>query len=1668
MTEPKKPALDEDTDWASALDEWEQKAFSSITPPPPDAAAPSVPPAPPEEPRVAPHAADHAAKAPTDDRTLASAGASRRPSAAPAVTIEAAEISTETLDVDPDVDLEETHRAAPRTRTSTPPPLPDPVTRKAIAIPPAPPPRVPAPRTSHAPRVPTLPAEVSAMLEEQAAWLEAEAGAAQEPVRARVLLALSEIRALMGDADRALGLATRARELAPDLALAHRQARSLAALSMDSTAEANALMAEEACSSFPAAKNHAALLTADVLRLGGDAEGARLKVSRVADSGEIRGVVGEVALGLADNDVEALAAFAAREEARPVAAGLASALRLRGVTSGAAGGQSSADVINDAFHSARLALEAGDTRAAASRVASLQSIPELAAGASWLAAALAATKEEGRADALLWLRQLAEGGDHRASRVVAARAIEADDGRAASAAIASGGFSPADELALSALLEIDVEARKGDAELPVEMGALRAAVPVLDTGSSPAGAEAATEALRARAARVVGSPRSRAAVRMARLLAGNAPPADLEAALVDLRDASPTEASALDLELSLREGAYARLSDRLQAWTSRESHARVTDAALASALVAERAGDPARALAAYREARRLDPASEVALRSIAALNAATDLPGELNDLADELGATADGALARLEAVIREDSVDDATRAELLSRAHRAAPAIPVASFLAERIAVRTANTDDALRWIEERRAVETDPTELAIGSVREARLLGDRDPRAAAARVASAHRQFPGDLALREYYERTLDGPAEDHATYWESQAASASGRSRALVYLDVAHAYERAGDPAGVLRATEAAGADLPLLRLARDRAELATGEAAALVDLLLGEAKSTTDPVIQREAYERLADIDGFGRRDPGSALLWHKAILEGTSTHLPSLRHVEQALVREGRDDELEPIAAAIANALPPGDGGERVAHADLAARLRGRGAEGDWDATYDVAKLAASDPVPSLSSLRLLHAHARARKDDALLITVSEQLLERASRPVEMAALHLRVAEAAFRDGDLVMAETSLEQGVAEDPGDLVAFRMLAEVRDSSGDPAGAAESHESVARLSLVPGHQLAAWYDAARLWQADGEHPDEAVQALEQAASIDLSYEDIFARLSALYASRSAFSDLAGLLDRRIALATSPDERVTLEVERGRALLSAGDRAAARLAVGAALQERPDHTTALATFAELSAVEEDWAAAEEAWVRLARLLSAPEEQRQVYQRLGELYSEKAVHLARAELAFKEVLKRAPGDPRTLERLVDIYRRQQDLSRAVEAQQELIQLSRDATEKRARTLELAALYEDPGHDERRAEQVLDAARRESPTDVVLLRALAEFYLRHKQTPAMNILLDRAAADARRAFAAGRFAPALFDIMCAIFELRGKDDAARIVGASLLAIEGKPADVSGGLGRALDPRLDDLLAPDVLTPGLRMLLARAGGMLDAAAPIDLRGMAAQPAGADARLVQELAGSFASLLRLDPPKIYVSKTIGRTCLPAASTPPALVIGESLLTAGNDRAVAFLVMRAMKLIAAKASALVRTSSTDLAVLVPAWMQVVVPSWTPQGVNPSALAVAARKLAQSPPPPVSEELTNLGLEVASQLGTRASTLGGLALAWANRAALLGVGDPNAALDALAWTVGSKDGAPTDEAARAAWIGRTHEAKDLLIFSIGDSYAEARSRLDLK
>mgnify|MGYP003352348848 CR=1 FL=1 len=85
-----------------------------------------------------------------------------------------------------------------------------------------------------------------------------------------------------------------------------------------------------------------------------------------------------------------------------------------------------------------------------------------------------------------------------------------------------------------------------------------------------------------------------------------------------------------------------------------------------------------------------------------------------------------------------------------------------------------------------------------------------------------------------------------------------------------------------------------------------------------------------------------------------------------------------------------------------------------------------------------------------------------------------------------------------------------------------------------------------------------------------------------------------------------------------------------------------------------------------------------------------------------------------------------------------------------------------------------------------------------------------------------------------------------------------------------------------------------------------------------------------------------------------------------------------------------------------------------------------------------------------------------LAVEVIGSVGNKASALRLAIEGWANRVALLATGDTMAALRGLAWAAGQPAGPPVAGADRVKWIARNQEARDLLVFAVGTTYADVR------
>jgi hypothetical protein len=230
------------------------------------------------------------------------------------------------------------------------------------------------------------------------------------------------------------------------------------------------------------------------------------------------------------------------------------------------------------------------------------------------------------------------------------------------------------------------------------------------------------------------------------------------------------------------------------------------------------------------------------------------------------------------------------------------------------------------------------------------------------------------------------------------------------------------------------------------------------------------------------------------------------------------------------------------------------------------------------------------------------------------------------------------------------------------------------------------------------------------------------------------------------------------------------------------------------------------------------------------------------------------------------------------------------------------------------------------------------------------------------------------------------------------------------------------------------------------------------------MDSEGLDAIPLDPSSPLAPLIKGAGAAM-GLSGLLVLVSPRVGAVALPKTSTPPTIVIGERLLGMGSDKARAFLIVRALKLVSVRASALVRGKSEEVNALVSAWLSLFNPSWKPANV-PQGLLGDMQKRLRPTMPAEDAGLGVMALEAAGQLGTSGPQLRSAIMGWANRVALLAVGDPGAALDAIAWTM-KEEHAPHGAEERPAWVARNAEARDLMTFSVSDAYAEARSRLGL-
>jgi len=1088
--------------------------------------------------------------------------------------------------------------------------------------------------------------------------------------------------------------------------------------------------------------------------------------------------------------------------------------------------------------------------------------------------------------------------------------------------------------------------------------------------------------------------------------------------------------------------------------------------ALASALLADIAGNQEQMLVDVDRALNAAPEDEAALRMSLSGAESTVAAANLTRFAESLDDPVRAALAYTEAglgLMEQEGEEDAGEA-LLRRASEAQPDIPVAAFIGKYVAQAMGDDEGERYWLDQQRSVATEPGDAVAVTVRQALRLSADENEARAALLEEAHRALPADYCLRGLYEQAA-GVTDDRAV-WLSERLAAEGSDAAVLGLEAALASELTGDieqaAASVSKAQEAGDDQLAPVFALRYAHEGHGTE--AVVESLSAQIRQAQEPVQRRGLLTVLAGLEAKGQGDSAQASAALRSIIEDSPGDLPALFTLKSMLMASGSEEGLADVALSVARAL---DGPEAVGHAMLAARLRQ--ASGDWDGFAEPVQIAFESNPNSIWAMRQMAALARSRGDHGQAAAVDHELADAAAAPIDEATLLLRGAQANLARGDDEGAAVLLGDVVDLWPRHPIALLERASLLERVGAPADAADAHEAAALACQGPKERAARLYKAATLWLSldDQVGQAEGRRLLEAVAEVDPAYEDAFERLQAIYLAAGAKRELAALLASRLDQVTDPDERVRLEVMRGRVLVQAGAPTEARFALSAALEASPDNPDALSAYADVCAAEEDWDAVEQTLIQLGRLVADPEQQCDIYLRLGALYDEPLPNLERAEQAYQQVLKLAPDNTAAREKLVDLALRSGDTARAFEQQQGLIEAASSPHDKCLATVRLAEIHEAAG-DLKQAEQTLVKARRTFSREARAMQALYDFYRRTGQDPAADMLLERAQAEVKRGLNAGRFEPALFAMVKVVAGLRNQADAAAIAEASLAAIQGEPAYVDGAGPLAGQPELDEHLAPDVFTPSFRSLLGATGALMEAAVPFNLQSLRAKPLPPHNAAVVERTREIAAGYGLPDVEVVCTNALQRVCVPARVEPPTLCFGLQLVTADNEPVREFLIHRALKVLQSRTAPLSRTAPIDLWPLVAAYLKLHSPSFEPQGVDPGKVNEFLAKMKAGGTPPVNPQVNLLASEVIGGIGNRASSLNTVSNSWGSRAALLAIGDPNVALEAVSWAHGAASGPPTSGPDRIKWIGRQAEARDLIAFSVSDGYTAARAVLGLE
>lgn len=550
-----------------------------------------------------------------------------------------------------------------------------------------------------------------------------------------------------------------------------------------------------------------------------------------------------------------------------------------------------------------------------------------------------------------------------------------------------------------------------------------------------------------------------------------------------------------------------------------------------------------------------------------------------------------------------------------------------------------------------------------------------------------------------------------------------------------------------------------------------------------------------------------------------------------------------------------------------------------------------------------------------------------------------------------------------------------------------------------------------------------------------AAEALRNVLVVDPRHREAFVRLRTLYMQEERHDDLAQILAMRLEV--EKDELAECEIHHALATLyrefldNPGEALEHYRAI---LAHRPNDKEAVVGVCEIAWQKGMWAEAAEAMMVRARLENDQSVLKELFSRLGTIYSHHLPEPTWALKSFHKVVSIDPTDKHALSELAALGLQTGDYKLALGACEQLIKQDPPVNEKISHLHRIAEIFIKGFDNPQRAERALRVALDLDQTSDAAFDALIGFYLGRNDLRSARVHIDSVVAAMQAILVTRPTEAVAYRVIARAMQARvqagvpeSKVVASAAAGMALLL--GADDEATRELASMTSPACaelaksehDDMLFPSEAPSSLRALLDLLGDRLAKHAGIDVRN---HGVGRGDRLRKGSAPVATAILEqaaemgIEDVDIYISKQKTRISTSEPTNPPALILGSELGTLDRPTELRFLVGRSLKFISAQLSVPLQLGEAGFGVLLVGILRQFQPEFAPIGVDTEAAKSEQQKLRRLIPSNMLQELAPYALGLASPGFDHRVIYGGLRDA-GNRAGLLCAGEVTASIRAL-------------------------------------------------